>query len=243
VTPPTGADAVYRYTLIVGRDSADRAWLESVLMRGGLEVAACTEEELLGMPDVVPPQIVVLDDSSGREERMATFANLRAHPALVGAPVVVLAYEADIESFSAAITRGAAAYLAKPIPPEEIVAVVHKITGWLGSVDRTERRRRLRRPLLMRVDVTVEGREDAVAGEMIDVSAKGCRIELPWPLGVGTGLRITLHGLEGSTDLTLCGEVRWGRPVPGGRHAAGIRFTGTSAVFASRLLGMLTSSS
>jgi DNA-binding response OmpR family regulator len=237
------AEAGYRYTLIVGPDSPDRAWLESVLMRGGLEVAACTEDELLAMPDIVPPQIVVLDDSSRREQRMASFANLRAHPALVGTPVVVLAYEADIDSFSGAITRGAAAYLAKPVPPEEVVAVVHKITGWLSSVDRTERRRRLRRPLLMRVDVSVDGRGGSVAGQMIDVSANGCRIELPWALAEGSLVRLTLYGLEGSTDLTLAGEVRWGRPVPGGSHVAGLRFTGTSAVLAGRLLGTLTARS
>lgn len=236
-------EAGYRYTLIVGPDSPDRAWLESVLMRGGLEVAACSEEELLAMPDIVPPQIVVLDDSSRREERMASFSNLRAHAALVGTPLVVLAYDADIESFSAAITRGAAAYMAKPVPPEEIVSVVHKITGWLSSVDRTEKRRRLRRPLLMRVDVSVDGREGAVAGQMIDVSAKGCRVELPWALDEGAGLRLTLYGLEGSTDLRLGGEVRWHRPVPGGAHVVGIRFTGTSAVMASRLLGTLTARS
>ena len=59
----TERGAGYQYTLVVGPDSPDRAWLESVLMRGGLEVAACTEAELLSMPDIVPPQIVILDDS------------------------------------------------------------------------------------------------------------------------------------------------------------------------------------
>ena len=236
-------EAGYRYTLIVGPDSPDRAWLESVLMRGGLEVAACTEEELLAMPDIVPPQIVVLDDSSRREQRMASLSNLRAHAALVGTPIVVLAYDADIDSFSGAITRGAAAYLAKPVPPEEIVSVVHKITGWLSSVDRTEKRRRLRRPLLMRVDVAVDGREGAVAAQMIDVSANGCRVELPWALDAGAIVHVTLYGLEGSTDLRLGGDVRWQRPVPGGANVAGIRFTGTSALMAGRLLGTLTARS
>jgi CheY-like chemotaxis protein len=233
----------YRYTLIVGPDSPDRAWLESVLMRGGLEVAACTEDELLVMPDIVPPQIVVLDDSSRREQRMATFANLRAHAALAGTPIVVLSYDADMESFSGAITRGAAAYLAKPVPPEEIVSAVHKITGWLSSVDRTEKRRRVRRPLLMRVDVAVDGREGTVAGQMIDVSGKGCRVELPWALGVGANVHLNLYGLEGSTDILLGGEVRWHRPVPGGAYVVGVRFTGTSAVLAGRLLGTLTARS
>lgn len=235
------AEAGYRYTLIVGPDSPDRAWLESVLMRGGLEVAACTESELLAMADIVPPQIVVLDDSSRREQRMATFSNLRAHAALVGVPVVVLAYEADMDSFSGAITRGAAAYLAKPVAPEEIVSVVHKITGWLSSVDRTEKRRRVRRPLVMRVDVAVEGREGAVAGEMVDVSAKGCRVSIPWAsASPGDSVRVTLYGLEGSTNLALSAEVRWREAVADGSQLIGLRFTGTSAVLASRLLGALS---
>jgi DNA-binding NtrC family response regulator len=150
-------NAGYQYSLVVGSDSPDRAWLESVLMRGGLEVAACTEAELLAMPDIVPPQIVILDDSGSREERMASFANLRSHGPLSGVPIVVLAYDADIDSFSTAITRGASAYLVKPVAAEEIVAVAHKISGWLRSSDRTEKRRRLRRPLLLRVDVEIIG--------------------------------------------------------------------------------------
>jgi CheY-like chemotaxis protein len=234
-TPPG-----YQYTLVVGPDSPDRAWLESVLMRGGLEVAACTEAELLGMPDIVPPQIVILDDSHAREERMATFANLRSHAPLAGVPVVVLAYDADIDSFSAAITRGAAAYLVKPVAAEEVVAVAHKISGWLRSTDRTEKRRRLRRPLLMRVDVEVAGRPGVVPGQIVDVSGTGCRIEMREPLEKGNAVRLTLYGVEGSTDLTLGAEVRWQRKAPDGTQVAGVRFTGTAAVLAGRLLGTLS---
>ncbi len=236
----TERPAGYQYTLVVGPDSPDRAWLESVLMRGGLEVAACTEAELLGMPDVVPPQIVILDDSHAREERMATFANLRSHGPLIGVPVVVLAYDADIDSFSAAITRGAAAYLVKPVAAEEVVAVAHKISGWLRSTDRTEKRRRLRRPLLMRVDVEVAGRPGAVPGQIVDVSGSGCRIETREPLEKGNAVRLTLYGVEGSTDLTLGAEVRWQRQAPDGTQVAGLRFTGTAAVLAGRLLGTLS---
>ena len=116
------------------------------------------------MADVVAPQLVILDDSGSREERMASFANLRAHVPLAGVPVVVLAYDADIESFSTAITRGAAAYLVKPAAAEEIVAIAHKISGWLRSNDRTEKRRRLRRPLLLRVDVEIDGPRGGLPG-------------------------------------------------------------------------------
>lgn len=230
----------YQYTLVVGPDSPDRAWLESVLMRGGLEVAACSEAELLAMPDVVAPQLVILDDSGSRDERMASYANLRAHGPLAGVPVVVLAYDADIESFSTAITRGAAAYLVKPVPAEEIVAVAHKVSGWLRSSDRTEKRRRLRRPLILRVDVEITGQEGAWPGQIIDVSGSGCRIELKHPLEKGNSVRLTLYGVEGSTDLTLAAEVRWERLARDGVQVAGLKFTGTAAVLAGRLLGTVS---
>jgi len=227
----------YQYTLVVGADSPDRAWLEGILLRGGLEVAACTEDELLGMPDVVPPQIVFLDDASTREERMATFTRVRTHPPLAGVPVVVLSYDADIDSFSTAITRGAAAYLVKPVAAEEVVAVAHKISGWLSSADRTEKRRRLRRPLLLRVDVAVRARGLDVPGQIVDFSGSGCRIELDSALDKGETVRLTLHGVEGSTELSLGAEVRWVRRAPDGAQVAGVKFTGTAAVLASRVLG------
>jgi CheY-like chemotaxis protein len=230
----------YQYTLVVGPDSPDRAWLESVLMRGGLEVAACTEAELLAMPDIVPPHIVILDDSGSRDERMATFANLRAHGPLAGVPVVVVAYDADIESFSTAITRGASAYLVKPVAAEEIVAVAHKISGWLQSSDRTEKRRRLRRPLLLRVDVEIAGKEGVFPGQIVDVSGSGCRIELQPPIAKGDSVRLTLYGVEGSIDLSLNAEVRWERRAPDGTQVAGVKFTGTAAVLAGRLLGTVS---
>jgi CheY-like chemotaxis protein len=229
----------YQYTLVIGQDAPDRAWLEGILIRGGLEVAACTENELLNMPDVVPPQLVLFDDSSAREERMAAFTRLRAHPPLVGVPIVVLAYDADIDSFSAAITRGAAAYLVKPVPAEEVVAVSHKISGWLRSTDRTEKRRRLRRPLLLRVDVEVRERDLIVPGQIVDVSGSGCRIEVAEALEKGEPVRITLYGLEGYTNLTLVGQVRWHRTAPDGTHVIGAKFTGTAAVLASRMLGTI----
>src|SRR5262249_58875077 len=130
----------------------DGVWIEGVLMRGGLEVAAASEDELHAMPDIVPPQLVLLDDSGAHPERMASFERVRTHPALLGVPVVVLAYDADIDSFSTAITKGAAAYLVKPANAEELVGVAHKLSGWLRSTARTEKRRRLRRPLVLKVD-------------------------------------------------------------------------------------------
>lgn len=172
---------------------------------------------------------------------MATLANLRAHPPLVGVPIVVLAYDADMESFSAAITKGAAAYLVKPLAEEEALGVAHKLSGWPFSSDRTEKRRRLRRPLLLRVDVGTGDGAPALPGRILDASGSGCRIELREPLATGAPVQITLYGVEGSTELVLGGEVRWHHQAPDGSHVAGVKFVGTAAVLAGRLLGAPTS--
>ncbi len=244
------AEATYRYSLVVGEDTPDRAWLEAILMRGGLEVAACSEVELSATPDIVPPQLVLLDDSrtvgtdaqtrqKTQTTRLASFARIRAQPALAGVPVVVLAPDADIDSFSAMIERGAAAYLVKPAAAEEVVRIAHKVSGWLSSNDRTERRRRLRRPLVMRIDAVVGGRP-SVPGQIVDVSSSGCRVELPNPVAEGEPANLTLHGVKGSTDLALSAEVRWQRRTPDGVELAGLRFTGTAAVFAGKVLGTVS---
>jgi len=128
----------------------------------------------------------------------------------------------------------------KPVAAEEIVAVAHKISGWLRSSDRTEKRRRLRRPLLLRVDVEITGRGGVFPGQIIDVSGSGCRIELKESLEKGDTVRLTLYGVEGSIDLSLNAEVRWQRRAADGSQVAGVKFTGTAAVLAGRLLGTLS---
>ena len=240
MTAGDGPNARYQYTLVVGPDTEDRAWVEGVLMRGGLEVAAATETELGAMPDIVPPRLVILDDCGGLPQRMASFRSVRKHSALVGVPVVVLAYDADIDSFSEAITKGAAAYLVKPASAEEIVGVAHKLSGWLASNDRTEKRRRLRRPLLMKVDVDLRNRNIRVPGQIVDVGGAGCRIEIHEPVEKGDHVRVVLHGVEDTTHLTLGAEVRWHRTTPDGVTVAGLRFTGTTALLASKVLGFVS---
>ncbi|HXB54971.1 MAG TPA: PilZ domain-containing protein [Vicinamibacteria bacterium] len=229
----------YAYTLIVGPDSRDRAWIESTLMRGGLEVAASTEADLLAEPDIVPPHLLVLDDASGHPQLRETFQRLRSHPALHGVPFVILSYDAGIETFSDAISKGAAAYLLKPVSPEELVSAAHKITGWLSSSDRTERRRRMRRPLLMKVEIDIRARRIRVPGQTLDVSSSGCRVELGEPLAVGDLVRVILHGPSETTHLALGAEVRQHRVLADGTHVAGLRFTGTTALLAAKLLGFV----
>jgi CheY-like chemotaxis protein len=234
------SDLAYRYTLVLGPDGADRAFVEGVLLQSGLEVAASVFKEIT--PDVVPPALVVLDDSGKRAERMETFQRVRQHPALRGVPVILLAYDADIDSYSEAITKGAAAYLVKPVNADELVAAVRKISGWMHETDRTEKRRRLRRPLLMKVDVEIRSRHLKVPGQIIDVSGGGCRVELKEPLQIGEYVRVILHGHESTTHVTLGGEVRWQRPSVDDPAivVCGLKFTGTTALLAGKILGFVS---
>jgi hypothetical protein len=125
---------------------------------------------------------------------------------------------------------------------DELVAVAKKIVGWMSETDRTEKRRRLRRPLLMKVDIEIKSTKVRVPGQIIDVSGGGCRIELAEPLALGEHVKVVLHGHESTTHVTLGGEVRW-------RHKSnedpsiqvcGLKFTGTAALLAGKILGFVS---
>jgi CheY-like chemotaxis protein len=230
------------YTVVVGPVTPDRDWIEATLLRGGLSVTLATEGELLATPHLLQePHLLVLDDASNREQRSASLRRLAAHPALKGVPVLVLAYDADIESFTDALTKGVAAYLVKPVSAAELVDVAKRLSGWMAASDRTERRRRLRRPLIMKVEIDIRSRKVRVPGQMVDVSGSGCRVELAEPLEVGEAVRVILQGHEGSTHVALGAETRWHTVAPDGSHQAGLRFTGTTALLAGKILGFVSS--
>lgn len=229
------------YVLIVGRPGPDRDATEQSLLASGLEAAAASEADVLVANDLMPPTLVVVDDASSRDERGATLRRLQAHPALQGVPILVLAYDADIDSYSTAITKGAAAYLVKPASTAEMIDIVRKLSGWMATNHNTEKRRRIRRPLIMRVDVDVRSRKVKVAGHLMDVSGGGCRLELAQAIDAGEAIRVILHGYDASTYVALGAEVRWHREIAPGVHLIGARFTGTTALLAGKLLGFVSS--
>lgn len=229
------------YILIVGRPGPERGTTEQILLASGLEAAAASEGDVLVANDLMPPTLVVVDDASTRDERLATLRRLQAHPALQGVPILVLANDADIDSYSAAITKGAAAYLVKPAVPEQLVDMARKLSGWSATNHHTEKRRRIRRPLIMRVDVDVRSKKLKVAGHLMDVSGGGCRLEVAEAIAPGESIRVILHGYDASTYVALGAEVRWHREVSPGVHLVGARFTGTTALLAGKLLGFVSS--
>jgi CheY-like chemotaxis protein len=229
------------YLLVVGPSGPGRDLLDQTLRGAGIEVFSGTEADVLVTRDLVPPILLVLDAPASHDARLATLKHLQAHPALIGVPIVVLSPDADIDSFSSALTKGAAAYLVKPVQGEELLKVVRKLCEWVGTHDRTEKRRRLRRPLIMRVDLDLRTSKRKIPGQLVDVSGAGCRIEVSEAIPTGESVRIILHGYDASTYVALGGDVRWCRPAPSGGHVIGCRFTGTTALLAGKLLGFVSS--
>lgn len=228
-----------RYILVVGVPGSDRDWVETTLLRAGFVVAASSEAELRAGGAVAPPTLVVQDDAGGGEARLAQLTRLTAHPGLRGVPLLTLAYDADVESYTGAI-RVAAAYLVKPVDPDELVDVVRRLDGWRLRADETEKRRSARRPLIMKVHVRLREQKRDVPGQLLDVAGGGCRVELPEAVEPGTLVRVVLHTRDESMHVALGAETRWCRPTPGGLHEAGLRFTGTTAMMAGRLLGFVS---
>ncbi len=226
---------------MVGPPGEDRHAAAAVLGVAGLEVAEMTEAELQAAPDLVPPGVVVFDDSRGHAARDASQARLRAHPALQGVPLVVLGYDGDIDSYAGAITHGAAAYLPKPFDHSELAEAGRRLSGWKGRGENTEKRRRLRRPLLMKIDVEIRRDKRRIPGRLLDASATGCRVEVAEEMAAGDQVRVTLHSHEDSTHVALGAEVRWHVEGAAGAHELGLKFTGSTAALAGQLLGFATS--
>jgi CheY-like chemotaxis protein len=222
---------------LVGSPSPQRTVLVEALAAAGLAVEARGEDDLHGARSATKPALVVLDDSRGREERLATQRRLRAHPQLHAVPVLVVSGDCGIDSFGGAFGAGASAFLRLPLDAADLQDVARRLATW--ERPRTPpgtRPAAPRRPLLLDVDVELPG-HPAVRGRIVDASATGCRMELPVAVPEGTGLGIVPRSCEDSTGIKLGGKTRWARRTPDG-YAVAVRWTGTSAILARRILGL-----
>lgn len=231
------------YLLVVSEREVNQLALEATFRNAGFEAASATVEEVLALHDLVPPKLVILDDATDRGARKELQKQLGRHPRLIGVPLLVLARDGDMDSFSEAIAGGAAAYLKKPASAAELTELAVRLSGWSGRGDWTEKRRRIRRPLILQIHV--QRRSDRVRqrGQMLDASSGGCRVEVTQDVTPGEKVQVILHAEtpdtegEDSTYLGLGAQVRWSRQIEAGRFELGLRFTGTTAILAGKILG------
>jgi CheY-like chemotaxis protein len=223
--------------VLVGLPSPERAPLASALAAAGLAVESREEKDLLAARAAPAPALLVLDDSRGREERLATQRRLRAHPPLHGVPLLVVSQDCGIDSFGGAIGAGASAFVRLPLDPADVQDVARRLAAWERPRSPPGSRPAApRRPLLLDVDVEAPG-HPGVRGRIVDASATGCRMELPVSVPEGSQLGIVPRSCEDSTGIKLGGKTRWTRRAADG-YLVAVRWTPTSALLARRILGL-----
>ena len=185
------------------------------------------------------PTVVVLHERRRRDDLLDALDRLRAHPTLGSVPLVVVDHERDIERFTAAVARGAAACVCPPFDPAHLRAIVARLARWRdATAGRAERRLRRRRPLLLRVDVHLPSEGRVLSGLLRDVSSSGCRVEAPEPVRPGTAVAITPYGYDASLEFRVAAVVRRHLELEPGLHMLACRFSGTGAVMAPRLFAV-----
>lgn len=229
--------------LIVGGSTEDGRWLEDALRATGLPISVRSLEGVLGARNAdsatLVPAVVVLHERRRREDLLDALERLRAHPTLGGVPLVVVDHERDIERFTAAVARGAAACVSPPLDPAHLRATVVRLARWRDTpASRGERRLRRRRPLLLRVDVHLPSERGVLSGLLRDVSSSGCRVEAPQPVPPGTAVGITPYGYDASLEFRVAAVVRRHAELERGLHMLACRFSGTGVVMAPRLFGL-----
>ena len=203
------------FALVAGRAGVERRKVEAALRAAGVKPVDTHP---------APSVAVLLEDA--------------AHPPWPDVPTIVISSKTDIDSFTNAITSGVAAYLTTPLDAEELIAAAHRLARWKTPAPGTSTRRRSRRPLLLDVDLEIEGRH--LRGHLVDVSAGGCRVETAGRVSRGAAVRLTPRALGTSTGIALAGTVTRTRrddTVQPPMCEVAVRFNGTSALLAARIFG------
>jgi hypothetical protein len=194
---------------------AERDRIEEALRWGGLEPTGDSGDGVVA---------VVLDGLAG--------------PQSLEVPTIVISSKTDIDSFSNAITSGAAAFLNTPVAPAELTSTVHRLAQWKPPPAGTSTRKRSRRPMLLDVDLLIDGR--LVRGHLVDVSAGGCRVEAYGRVRRGSVVRLTPRALGTSTGIALAATVTRTRRLDSIQPPVcevALRWSGTSALLAARIFG------
>jgi hypothetical protein len=203
------------FAVVSGRAGVERTQVEAALRAAGIEPVAAHPS---------PSLAVLLEDA--------------ARPPWPDAPTIVISSKTDIDSFTNAITSGVAAYLPRPVDSAELTAAARRLARWKPPAAGTGTRLRSRRPLLLDVDLEIEGQH--LRGHLVDVSAGGCRVEIAGRVRRGAAVRLTPRALEASTGIALGGTVTRTRrddTVQPPMCEVALRFNGTSALLAARIFG------
>jgi CheY-like chemotaxis protein len=137
------------------------------------------------------------------------------------APPIVLIAERGADPRQGALRQAATACVFKPVDAPRFVGVCERILRLsdqrLSEGDwRSERRRSLHAEVSVDVDASL-----LLQATLVNLSARGFRIELPQAVGMGRLVRVAVRASESAPGLTFEGRVLWEKPLPAGTLAGG----------------------
>jgi CheY-like chemotaxis protein len=219
--------------LVVDDEDDVRTLMRRLLEKVGYAVTtAGSGEEAIRAVEASRPDLIVLDlvmpglDGWGVMERLQS----------ADAPPVVLVASPGTNPKDGPFRECVAAYLAKPLQSEELLAACARILN-ARSVPAAllDRRQETRRRLIVKVVLLSQDGNPVLAGRLVDLSKHGLQMELGLSLAIGDSVRILLHMPGPNAQLELEGVVRWKNPIEDGGFAYGIDLSKVTAT-AARLL-------
>jgi CheY-like chemotaxis protein len=129
-------------TILVVDDSPTKRYvISSWLRRAGYLIAeAATGAEALQMVRVPPVDLVVLDVRLPDADGFEVCEQIKSDPLTSSLPVIhVSAHAVNVSDLAQGLNRGADAYLAEPIDPDELVATVQAVLRYYRARRRAER--------------------------------------------------------------------------------------------------------
>ena len=209
-----------RQVLVVD-DVADlRALLRTILEGAGYVVE--TAEGGRAALETFParrPDLIVLDLAMPDMDGWEVLERLQGRGRL---PPVLLLSERGENPRRGRLRECIAAYLFKPLNPGEFLGTCRRILEFSDRAEESagERRREPRRRLIVEVTLLSSEGAPAVLGTLVNISPRGFQIELGVPLKTADPVRAVLN-VPGSAPLSLEGQIRWRKALPGGYLVGG----------------------
>jgi len=178
-------DAMKKVILLVDGDAPALFTTGMLLQQFAYNVYTTTNtEEALQIVDLVLPILIITELHLPGMSGMDLLTTIKRHSRTQDIPVVILTRDVDRRSEDACLQAGCAAYLRKPVEPEELYRIVQQLAE-------ATPRSHVRIKTCLTVTMGDAGKPDAGEG-VTDISENGMYVRTLRPAKVGTRLFFTL---------------------------------------------------